>query len=197
MNPYIRFRAMRVMFVATLLICAAPVSIGTATADTFGSGLNTFDIEFVTIGNPGNAADTTGNPDPAGSVPYEYRIGKFEVSRDMVTKANAEGNLEIVLADMDDVTGGPRHDMPATGMSWNKAARFVNWLNTSEGFSPAYNFDTQPGDLDYDAERDYRSLARRGPRFQCRQPVSQQPGSLRFAEPGRMVQGGLLRSECE
>ncbi|NDB96396.1 MAG: DUF5011 domain-containing protein, partial [Verrucomicrobia bacterium] len=35
---------------------------------TFGSGTNQFSIDFVTIGNPGNPADTTGNPNPAGSV---------------------------------------------------------------------------------------------------------------------------------
>jgi hypothetical protein len=32
----------------------------TARADTFCSGANTFDIEFVTIGNPGNPADSSG-----------------------------------------------------------------------------------------------------------------------------------------
>ena len=36
-------------------------------ADVFGSGTNSFDIEFVTIGSPGNPPDTTGNPNPAGS----------------------------------------------------------------------------------------------------------------------------------
>lgn len=45
-----------------------------AAADMFGSGANTFDIEFVRIGNPGNAGDTTGRPNSAGSVPYTYRM---------------------------------------------------------------------------------------------------------------------------
>jgi hypothetical protein len=36
--------------------------------------------------------------------------------------------------------------MPATGISWNEAARFTNWLNTSQGFSAVYKFSTQPGD---------------------------------------------------
>jgi len=31
-------------------------------ADTFGSGENQFIIEFVPVGNPGNPADTTGQP---------------------------------------------------------------------------------------------------------------------------------------
>ena len=38
-------------------------------ADTFGTGDNAFEIDFVTIGDPGNAADTTGDPNPAGAVP--------------------------------------------------------------------------------------------------------------------------------
>ena len=42
-------------------------------ADTFGTGDDTFEIEFVTIGNPGNSPDTTGDPNPAGAVDYVYR----------------------------------------------------------------------------------------------------------------------------
>ena len=42
--------------------------ISTAHADTFGSGSGAFDSDFVTIGNPGNADDTTGNPILAGKV---------------------------------------------------------------------------------------------------------------------------------
>ena len=86
---------MRLRLLATCVVLIAAVGIalmGRATrADTFGSGANTFDIEFVTIGNPGNAADTTGNPNPAGSVPYTYRMGKFEISEQMIDKANAAG----------------------------------------------------------------------------------------------------------
>ena len=66
-----------------------------AQADTFGSGANTFDVEFVTIGNPGNAADTDDGASwqPGiqnfGSVADTYRIGKYEISEDMIDKANA------------------------------------------------------------------------------------------------------------
>ena len=35
---------------------------------SFGSGINQFNMEFVEIGNSGNADDTTGDPNPAGSV---------------------------------------------------------------------------------------------------------------------------------
>ena len=63
-----------------------------------------------------------------------YNMGKYEVSRDMVTKANSAGGLGITLADMTPF-GGNGANRPATGVSWNEAARFVNWLNTSQGFS--------------------------------------------------------------
>ena len=107
--------------------------------ENFGSGANAFTMEFVTIGNPNNAADTTGSPNPAGSVAYTYSLGKYEVSRDMITKANAAGSLGITLADMTSF-GGNGVNRPATGISWYEAARYVNWLNTSTGGTAAYKF---------------------------------------------------------
>src|SRR5262249_35394012 len=125
---------------APLALCAAAFLLGVASttrADTFGSGSNTFNIDFVTIGNPGNAADTTGDPKPAGKVDYVYRIGTYEISEQMIDKANALGSLGITK----DVRGA---DKPATSVSWNEAARFVNWLNTSTGSAAAYKFALQP-----------------------------------------------------
>jgi sulfatase modifying factor 1 len=118
--------------------------------ETFGTGTNQFNMIFVPIGNPGNAPDTTGNPNPAGSVGYEYLMGKYEVSRDMIIKANATGNLGISIRDMV-YNGGNGPHRPATGVDWNSAARFVNWLNISQGYSPAYKFDIQPGQPGYSA----------------------------------------------
>jgi hypothetical protein len=57
-------------------------------------------MDFVTIGNPNNVADITGQPNPAGSVAYTYNIGKYEVSRDMIDKANSAGSLGITMQDM-------------------------------------------------------------------------------------------------
>jgi formylglycine-generating enzyme required for sulfatase activity len=96
-------------------------------------------MDFVTIGNPGNAADTTGSPNPAGSVPYTYNLGKYEVSRGQIDKANAAGSLGITLQDMSSY-GGNGVNRPATGISWYEAAKFVNWLNTSTGGTAAYKF---------------------------------------------------------
>lgn len=64
---------------------------------TFGSGTNSFQMEFVTIGYPGNAADTTGAPNPAGSVSYVYGMAKYEVSIDMITKYNANFGIDNSL----------------------------------------------------------------------------------------------------
>ena len=133
-----------------LATVAASVSLqAQLTSHSFGSGANTFTLDFVTIGNPGNSADTTVSPS-MGAVPYVYRMGKHEVSRDMIEKANNAGGLGISLADMTSY-GGNGVNRPATGVSWNEAARFVNWLNESKGYSPAYKFGVQPSDAGYDA----------------------------------------------
>jgi formylglycine-generating enzyme len=141
---------MRTFALLACLSLSAFLMAANAVAETFGSGVNEFNVEFVTIGNPGNPGDPTVNPSPGGSVPYEFQIGKYEVSRDMVTKANAEGGLGITLADMTSL-GGNGPDRPATGVSWNEAARCVNWLNTSEGFPVAYKFSLQPGQIGYNS----------------------------------------------
>ena len=134
---------------------------------TFGSGANAFTMDFVTIGNPGNAADTTGIPNPAGSVAYTYNLGKYEVSRDQITKANAAGILGITLEDMTSY-GGNGVNKPAAGVSWYEAAKYVNWLNTSTGGTAAYKFDGSgtfqlwsTGDAGYNANNMFRnSLAK-------------------------------------
>jgi formylglycine-generating enzyme required for sulfatase activity len=124
-------------------------------------------MEFVTIGNPNNAADTTGSPNPAGSVAYTYNLGKYEVSRDMINKANTAGSLGITLYDMSSY-GGNGVNRPATGVSWYEAAKYVNWLNTSTGGTAAYKFDGSgnfqlwsAGDAGYNAGNLFRnSLAK-------------------------------------
>ena len=147
-----------------LMVAGAAYAPSQAGTITFGSGGNTFNMEFVTIGNPNNAADTTGAPNPAGAVGYTYDIGKFEVSEDMITKFNASQSLQITQ----DNRGSAK---PATSVSWNEAARFVNWLNTSTGNQAAYKFTTTgvndnialwaSGEAGYDASNPYRnSLAK-------------------------------------
>jgi hypothetical protein len=151
--------------IAAVVSITAPSYAGTV---TFGSGANQFTMDFVTIGNPGNAADTTGLPNPAGAVGYTYDIGKFEVSEDMITKYNAIFGTSNNLVITKDTRGTNK---PATSITWNEAARFVNWLNTSTGNQAAYKFTTSgvndnlvlwsSVDAGYDANNQYRnSLAK-------------------------------------
>jgi len=127
---------------ALLLVLAGAGQAEQSLLQTFGSGADEFALEFVAIGNPGNTADSSGAPRPAGSVAYTYNLGKYEVSRDMVSKANTAGGLGITMADMSTYVGGNFASRAATGISWNEAARFVNYLNTSKGYQAAYNFTT-------------------------------------------------------
>jgi len=124
---------------AVLLASAYQTASAQSLLETFGNGANEFTMEFVPIGNPGNAADTTGNPNPAGSVAYTYNLAKYEVSRDQIDKANSAGSLGITLMDMSSY-GGNGANKPATGVSWLEAATYVNWLNTSTGNTAAYKF---------------------------------------------------------
>jgi formylglycine-generating enzyme required for sulfatase activity len=101
-----------------------------------------------------------------GSVAYTYNLGKHEVSRDMITKANAAGSLGITMADMSSF-GGNGLLKPATGISWYEAAKYVNWLNTSTGGTAAYKFSGSTfqlwsaGDAGYNASNMFRnSLAK-------------------------------------
>jgi len=165
-----RWRRLSVLSVAAgaLATVASMAAPSFAAVVSFGSGVgNTFNMEFVTIGNPNNDADTTVAPNPAGRVTYTYDIGKFEVSRDMITKFNASQSLQISLEDMTSFDGNGANK-PATGISWNEAARFVNWLNTSTGGVAAYNFTTSgvndniavwtsTDTADYDSSNPYRS----------------------------------------
>ena len=128
------------LFATLAFTCSLLAATSSDAGFTFGSGANQFEMQFVEIGSPGNDPDTTGNPSSAGAVGYTYNMGKYAVSRDMITKANAQGGLDISMADMTSF-GGNGVDKPATGVSWIEAARFVNWLNTEQGFQEAYNFD--------------------------------------------------------
>ena len=99
-----------------------------AQADTFGTSGNEFTIDFVSIGNTGNAADTT----TYGAVPYEYRASIYEISQNDITKATASG--------MSNVTAGAwSNNQPAANINWYEAAAFVNFLNTNSGKTAAYD----------------------------------------------------------
>jgi formylglycine-generating enzyme required for sulfatase activity len=118
---------------------------GQTITETFGTGANSFSMDFVAIGNPNNPSDLNG----FGSVSAAYRIGKYEISREFIEKANTEAGLGLPVWNYSGWSASP--SQPIYSTTFYNAVRFVNWLNVSKGYSPAYKFSTQPGDSGYDA----------------------------------------------
>ena len=148
--------------VCAAVVCSALVSTASAaSADSFGSGANQFDIEFVTI--DGSTNPTSGY----GIVNNDYRIGVYEVTNDQWDKFKAELGVPVTGKDgLPEQVKGKGHTRPAdsaydkapslTGpneptnnVSWYEAAQFVNWLNTEAGHQPAYKFTGTQGTSDY------------------------------------------------
>jgi formylglycine-generating enzyme len=162
------FSNMKTFVTLTLLALVHQSASAGSLLETFGSGANQFSMEFVTIGNPGNAADTTGRPNPAGSVAYTYNLGMYEVSRDQITKANSAGSLGITMTYQSTAAVGANGLLkPATGINYYEAAKFVNYLCTSTGGTAAYKFVGgtfqlwSAGDAGYNANNMFRnSLAK-------------------------------------
>ena len=133
-------------------------------ADLFGSGTEIFEIEFANVGHQDNPSDDIlfGLSEFTGSVPYTYRISKYEISETMVNIANAESSI---AGDPLNISHDKRgNNKPATSITWPEAALFVNWLNTSTDSEPAYKFDVdgnfqlwEPADAGYDPDNLFRN----------------------------------------
>ena len=80
-------------------------------------------MEFVPVGDPGNANDGTGY----GAVAYEYNIGKYEVTQDQWYDYNTT-----------DGSGVDGSNKPVVNVSWNEAAQFCNWMTTADPLSGYY-----------------------------------------------------------
>jgi formylglycine-generating enzyme required for sulfatase activity len=134
------------------------------------AGANVFavDIDTVSVGNPGNAADTeimiTDATTGYGSVAYSFRMGTYEVTNaqyvEFLNGVDPVGTntLELYRADMTtDARGGiifdgigangakyrlkpGRDDNPVVYVSWFDAVRFANWMHNGQGSS-----DTETG----------------------------------------------------
>ena len=109
-------------------------------------------IDWVTVGDPGNVADTTGDPNPAGAVADSFQIMKFEFTNQQYTDflnsvdasgtnpnsvynpnmgSNARGGISFTS---DDASGSKyavktnMGDKPVNYVNWFDAARVSNWL---------------------------------------------------------------------
>jgi formylglycine-generating enzyme required for sulfatase activity len=104
-------------------------------------------IEFATIGDAGNDADTTGY----GAVAYEYRIGKYEVTNaqyanflNAVAKTDTHGLYNTGMNHHGIARNGSSgsygysvtagfENRPVVYVSWFDSARFTNWLGNGQG----------------------------------------------------------------
>ena len=110
-------------------------------------------MDWVNVGNAGNAADTTGY----GAVAYAYQIGKHEVTNAQYAAflnaadpngANANGVYNALMGS--NARGGITYDSgaasgakytlranmgnkPVNYVSWYDSARFTNWVNNGQG----------------------------------------------------------------
>lgn len=139
--------------------------------DTFGSRANAVEIDFVTVGNPGNAPDTRFIDGPFGSVGYGYRIGKYEVTAgqyteflNAVAKDDPNGLYNSAMGD----TGTPGiyganiqqsgsrgsyvysvatdwANRPVNYVSFWDATRFANWLHNGQPTGPQGPATTEDG----------------------------------------------------
>ncbi|MCC6428122.1 MAG: SUMF1/EgtB/PvdO family nonheme iron enzyme [Phycisphaerales bacterium] len=127
-----------------------------ASASTIALAQPDYGLDFVTIGDPGNApyvpSDTTWVDRPVGGVDYEYRIMRTEVTvAQWVEFANAYApyytgsrlhpeitGYWVVPDSLDPDVPLSFHAVPGSerytaDTSWRMAARFCNWLHNGKG----------------------------------------------------------------
>ncbi len=142
---------------ATVAVCLLGFAVPAAHAVT---------IAWVTVGDPGNAADTTGY----GAVNYEYQIGKYDVTigqytaflnavattdtyslynTSMGTNLNAAGILRTGSSGSYTYSvinnGGDSSNRPITYVSWWDAARFSNWMANGQPTGAQSSTTTENG----------------------------------------------------
>lgn len=120
---------------AIQIVSVAVVSVGLSlpvVARTITHGGTSISMDFVTIGDAGNAGDGT-NP---GGVSYTYRIGKYEVSKNQWDSVVAASGIDL-LGDPGQWSG----NQPVANISWYDAAMFCNWLTSGDVRSGAYTIN--------------------------------------------------------
>ncbi len=136
LNNFWKRRKMKARVLIVFVCMMAVVNVASAVI------IRGIDIDFVTIGNPGNAADTGGTPG-CGAVSYNYRIGKYEVT-------NAQWNAFTAIAGVPAGSPASAYDQsssyfgtqqPTDYVSWYEAAQFCNYLTSGQKYSGAYQFD--------------------------------------------------------
>lgn len=130
------------MIIVGGVIIATISAICPAEEFTFASGSNTFTLTFAPI------SKTTNPSSGYGIVRYDFSIGVHTVT-------NAQWDAFVASSGLGDIHVSSVNSMwkgasqPVNRLTWIDAARFVNWLNTSKGYPPAYKFTGEPGTPDF------------------------------------------------
>jgi formylglycine-generating enzyme required for sulfatase activity len=133
-----------------------------ASADVFNMPSGQTSVQFVTVGDPGNAPDTTG----FGAVSYTYQMGEFDVTAAQYTQfLNAVAKTDpyrLFNASMSPAGGygtpgivqsgtsgnftysvaASNANFPVDEVSWGDAARFCNWLANGQPTTGVENAST-------------------------------------------------------
>lgn len=145
---------MRKVFAVTAALALLGFGIA-AQADVFNLGAGYTNLETVTVGDPGNAADTRYATPGYGSVGYTYNIGKYEVTAAQYCDfLNAKAKVDTYglyyFAMWDGLYGCKIQRSGASGtytysiaagwanrpvnyVSYWDACRFANWLGNGQG----------------------------------------------------------------
>jgi formylglycine-generating enzyme required for sulfatase activity len=157
----------------TIIAAAAAMVLaaGMANADVFNMGGNLTSLSFVTVGNPGNAADANDGEYPLGSVGYTYQMGTYDVTAEqycqflnaVATHSDPYGLYSTSMSGGPGSnacgihqTGGPGNysynttsgysvnngNFPVNDVSWGDAARFCNWLANGQPTTGVENLTT-------------------------------------------------------
>jgi formylglycine-generating enzyme required for sulfatase activity len=178
-----RRRRGRARCLSCAAVAVAMLIAGSAQADVFNMGgtynqatgtwTGAASLEFVTVGDPGNAADTAvmvrDGTSGYGSVPYVYQIGTYQVTAGqycaflnavaatpeygvynpyMDTKSNAYGCNIIQTGSSGSYTYSVAQDWanrPVNCLSWANAARFCNRLQNGQPTAPIGPGTTETG----------------------------------------------------
>ena len=167
-----------------------------APADILNLPSGQTNLDFVTVGNPGNTADPkTG----LGAVGYTYQIGTYDVTAAQyvafLNAVSAADTYGLYNSSMSDTAGcniqqsglsgsytysvAPQYaNLPVNYITWGDAARFCNWLTNGQPTGSENLATTENGSY-YLQRRDHRRPAPDGcPNGQC---------SIRAPHPERMV----------
>jgi formylglycine-generating enzyme required for sulfatase activity len=120
------------------VVAAMLLAAGAANADVFNMSSGLTSLSFVTVGNPGNAADVNldSNGNALGSVAYTYQMGTFDVTAaqyclflNAVAKSDTYGLYNSNMA------GGPGSYAYACGITRTGSSGNYSYNTTSSGYS--------------------------------------------------------------